>query len=102
MNKLNDINTKIKEIDKTLHSPIRLNIMLILNDIEYCDTVFMVRQLKISWGNLSTHISVLRDKEYILSEKKVIDNKFKTLLSITPLGEKKLLLYKENILSLVR
>jgi len=97
MSRINRINESVSEIDKVLHSPLRLNIILILDELEYCDAVFLVNQLNIGWGNLSTHLNVLISEKYVLSEKKFIERKPRTILSLTELGSKSLQKYKVNM-----
>ncbi|AUD65614.1 hypothetical protein BK011_07870 [Tenericutes bacterium MZ-XQ] len=101
MSRIKQINNGVSEIDKVLHSPLRLNIVLILDELEYCDAVFLVNQLNISWGNLSTHLNVLVNEKYVSSEKKFIEKKPKTILSITQLGIERLQSYKQNMTNLI-
>ena len=47
------------EIDKVIHEPARLRIMMILSGVEKADFNFIVTSLNLTRGNLSRHIEKL-------------------------------------------
>ncbi|MHA2265612.1 MAG: winged helix-turn-helix domain-containing protein [Candidatus Thorarchaeota archaeon] len=52
------------EIDKLIHEPARLRIMTQLYVVERADYVFLMGQLDLTWGNLSSHLSKLEAAGY--------------------------------------
>ena len=53
------------EIDKIIHEPARLRIMMILSGIDEADFNFMVSTLDMTRGNLSSHMDRLEQAGYI-------------------------------------
>ena len=90
-NKKNETNEeiqKIKDIDKIIHEPARLNIMANLYVIDSADFLFMMRRTGLTFGNLSAHMSKLEDVGYIEIIKEFIGKKPHTMLKITEEGKK--------------
>jgi DNA-binding transcriptional ArsR family regulator len=79
---------KIKEIDKIIHEPARLNIMANLYVIDSADFLFMMRRTGLTFGNLSAHMSKLEGAGYIEIIKEFIGKKPHTMLKITEEGKK--------------
>ncbi len=94
-------NKNIRLIDKIIHEPVRLVILLFLarnNTVDY-------RELKVvtgfTWGNLSAHLSKLEKSKYI-EISKYFENKFpRTKITITENGKKGLKKYRLQIKKLV-
>ncbi len=53
------------EIDKIIHEPARLRIMMILSSIDEADFNFMVSTLEMTRGNLSSHMDRLEEAGYL-------------------------------------
>ncbi len=53
------------EIDKIIHEPARLRIMMILSGIDEADFNFMVSTLEMTRGNLSSHMDRLEQAGYV-------------------------------------
>ena len=49
----------LADIDPLVHAPARLMILTYLSVVESADFVFLKRLTKLSWGNLSTHLTKL-------------------------------------------
>lgn len=80
MSKLNDI----------IHQPVRLQIMSSLKGLQkdgQVDFVFLRKLLKLTDGNLGSHLKKLEQAGYIQIEKTFIDNKPRTFISITGKGK---------------
>jgi DNA-binding MarR family transcriptional regulator len=92
-NKLSDL----MDIDKDIHEPARLMILSYLYVIESADFVFLRGQTELTWGNLSSHISKLEEKLYVVVEKEFIRKKPRTMVKITEKGRQALLNYKEKM-----
>ena len=57
------------EIDRIIHEPARLRIMMILAGIEQADFNFLLTTLKLTRGNLSRHIEKLEISGYLKVKK---------------------------------
>ncbi len=73
-------------INKLIHEPARLLIMSYLFVLESADFVFLARQIGLSGGNLSAHITKLKNAEYIKVEKEFLKDKPHTILRLTKIG----------------
>ena len=73
-------------IDKLIHEPSRFNIMALLYVIQSADFLFLQRQTRLTWGNLSSHLSKLEKAGYIAVEKDFIGKKPHTMLHLTDDG----------------
>lgn len=76
----------VKEIDKLIHEPVRLLLLANLYVVESADFLFLMNQLGLTFGNLSSHMSKLEEAGYIKVEKEFVDKKPLTKLSLTKAG----------------
>ena len=81
---------EISDLDRVVHSPTRLKIMLVLMSVEEADFTFISRTADLTRGNLSANLTKLEEAGYIKIEKKFIERVPKTIASITPAGKKAL------------
>ena len=81
---------EISELDRIIHSPTRLKILLVLMSVEEADFTFISNAAELTRGNLSANLSKLEEADYIKIEKKFIDRVPKTIVSITEEGVKAL------------
>ncbi len=81
---------EISDLDRVIHSPTRLKILLVLMSVEEADFTFISNAAELTRGNLSANLSKLEDAGYIKVEKKFIERVPKTILSITQAGKKAL------------
>jgi len=77
---------KFKDIDPLLHSRIRLAIMSVLVTVEEADFNYLKDTTGATDGNLSTHIYKLVEAKYIEINKQFVDNKPKTMCTMTETG----------------
>ena len=85
------------EIDKIIHEPARLRIMMILAGVEKADFNFLLTTLNLTRGNLSRHIEKLESADY-LKVKKSFNGKIpNTCYQLTQKGSKALAQYWENL-----
>lgn len=89
------------DIDKTVHEPGRLMILLHLYIVEKADFVYLMKQTGLSKGNLSSHLSKLEEAGYIDIKKEFIEKIPCTFLSLTSKGRNAFIAYKETILKLL-
>jgi DNA-binding MarR family transcriptional regulator len=57
------------EIDKIIHEPARLRIMMILAGLEQADFNFLLKTLSLTRGNLSRHVEKLESAAYLKVKK---------------------------------
>ena len=88
---------EISGLDKIIHSPTRLKILLVLMSVEEADFTFIARAADLTRGNLSANLSKLEEAGYIKIEKKFIERVPKTIASITPAGKKALEEYSSTL-----
>lgn len=85
------------EIDKIIHEPARLRIMMILAGVEQADFNFLLETLSLTRGNLSRHVEKLESAAY-LKVKKSFNGKIpNTSYQLTQKGSKALAQYWENL-----
>lgn len=90
-----------KELNRLIHSPIRLGIMTILNSLEEASFNYLKNRLDVTDGNLSSHIEKLEEAEYIEVRKEFIEKKPHTSYKITKKGInsfRKYIEFLENII----
>ena len=85
------------EIDKVIHEPARLRIMMILSGIEEADFNFLVKTLNLTRGNLSRHMEKLEAAAYVIVEKSFKGKLPNTSYKITPKGSEALAQYWQDI-----
>ena len=85
------------EIDKVIHEPARLRIMMILTGLEQADFTFLLTTLSLTRGNLSRHIEKLESAGYIKVKKSFRGKMPNTSYQLTPKGSKALAQYWENL-----
>ena len=81
------------EIDKIIHEPARLRIMMILSGIDEADFNFIVSTLEMTRGNLSSHMDRLEQADYIKISKSFNGKMPNTSYCLTKIGEKALSKY---------
>ena len=87
----------VMEIDKIIHEPARLRIMMILAGVEQADFNFLLKTLSLTRGNLSRHVEKLESSAY-LEVKKSFNGKIpNTSYQLTQKGSKALAQYWENL-----
>jgi len=85
------------KLNRVIHQKARLGIMSILMVKNEADFNYLKQHLKLSDGNLSSHITVLEKQDYVKIEKKFIDKKPKTICYITDKGKKEYKKYIEEL-----
>ena len=85
------------EIDKVIHEPVRLRIMMILSGVEQADFNFLLTTLNLTRGNLSRHIEKLEAAEYLEVIKSFKGKVPNTSYKITQKGSEALNQYWKNL-----
>ncbi|HUU78807.1 MAG TPA: transcriptional regulator [candidate division Zixibacteria bacterium] len=87
----------LMDIDKDIHEPARLMILSYLFVLESVDFVFLRGQTGLTWGNLSSHIAKLEEKQYVEVKKEFVRKKPRTIVKLTDKGKEAFLKYREKI-----
>jgi DNA-binding MarR family transcriptional regulator len=85
------------EIDKIIHEPARLRVMMILAGLEQADFNFLVTTLSLTRGNLNRHIEKLESADYIKVKRSFKGKVRNTSYRLTQKGSKALAQYWENL-----
>ena len=93
---------EIAQLDRMIHEPARLTIMLILNDVDEADFLYLQREGGFTQGNLSGHLTRLEDAGYVEIEKKFKGKVPLTLCRLTSAGKKALAGYSQRMLGLLK
>jgi DNA-binding MarR family transcriptional regulator len=90
------------KLNKTIHQKARLGVMSILMASEEADFNYLKDKLKLTDGNLSSHLSLLEREKYIKIKKKFVKKKPKTLCQMTEKGRQAFQEYLENLEKIIR
>jgi DNA-binding MarR family transcriptional regulator len=83
----------LMELDKIIHEPVRLRIMMLLSGVESADFNFLLNTLSVTRGNLSRHIEKLESAGYVKVNKSFKDRIPNTSYQLTQKGSKALAQY---------
>jgi DNA-binding MarR family transcriptional regulator len=99
-----DLNTEtsVEDIDRIIHEPARLNVMLYLYVVEKADFTFLLHKTGLSKGNLSVQIQKLEQSGYVEVEKEFVNRKPHTILRLTKPGRKAFEQYKEMLIDILQ
>jgi DNA-binding MarR family transcriptional regulator len=76
----------LNDVDRLIHEPARLAITSILYAVEEADFLFLMRELELTKGNLSSHLAKLEAAGYVQIMKSIVNKKTRTLCSLTDTG----------------
>ena len=76
----------LEDIDRTIHEPSRLLILIYLFSVEKADFTFLKLQTGMTQGNLSSHLQKLESAGYIQTEKKFKNKRPLTLVKLSERG----------------
>ncbi|MFC1724155.1 winged helix-turn-helix domain-containing protein [candidate division KSB1 bacterium] len=91
-----------RELDKIIHSPVRLGIMSALISTDEVDFKFLKDKLGLSDGNLSANMTKLEEAGFITVRKFFAENKPKTVYRLTETGRKAFRGYVENLEKIIK
>ena len=77
-------------LDRLIHEPNRLAILTILSTTQDADFVFLQRALKLTNGNLSSHLTKLEAGGLIELEKSFVGKKPNTRVALTTQGRRRI------------
>ncbi|MGD8814111.1 MAG: transcriptional regulator [Anaerolineales bacterium] len=78
----------LAEVDRLVHEPARLMILMVLYTVESADFTFLVNATELTDGNLSSHLSKLETAGYVQIEKGYAGKKPRTILQLTEEGRR--------------
>jgi DNA-binding MarR family transcriptional regulator len=90
------------KLDKILHQKARLGIMSILMVSQEAEFNYLKVKLKLTDGNLSSHLSLLEKEKFIKIKKKFVKKKPKTVCQITEIGRKAFEEYLSNLEKIIQ
>jgi DNA-binding transcriptional ArsR family regulator len=83
----------ISRLDRLVHEPARLQILMFLEEVEEADFLYLQREGGFTQGNLSGHLSKLEDAGYIRIQKTFKGKMPLTICRLTAAGTKALRAY---------
>jgi DNA-binding MarR family transcriptional regulator len=89
----------IGTVDRVIHEPARLMIMMYLSSVDQADYLFLMRATGLTWGNLSSHLSKLEAAGYIEMAKEFVNKKPHTMVNLTSAGRNAIKEYGEAMQS---
>jgi DNA-binding transcriptional ArsR family regulator len=92
----------ITKFDRLIHAPSRLAIMAVLSACESADFTFLLNATGLSKGNLSAHLSKLRDAGYVQITKGFRGNYPHTTCALTKEGRNAFDDYRKQYLALAK
>ncbi len=95
------MNQRVKEVarlDRLIHEPARLMILMILQGSGEADFLYLQRECGLTQGNLSSHLLKLEEAGYVKIEKKFKGKRPLTLCHLTPTGEVALSGYSRRLI----
>jgi DNA-binding MarR family transcriptional regulator len=77
---------ELADIDRLIHEPARLMLLMYLYNVESADYLFLVNATQLTWGNVSSHLSKLEEAGYVEIEKGFVGKRPRTMVRLTPAG----------------
>ena len=77
---------QIAHLDRLVHEPARLAILVALSACERADFLFLQGITGLTKGNLSSHLARLEEAGLVVIEKRFVDKKTQTLARLSDLG----------------
>jgi len=90
------------EVDRVIHEPARLVILAVLHNVDSADFLYLMRELNLTRGNLSSHLAKLEQADYIRIEKTYREKTPLTICHITDTGRRAFEAYRSQLDRLTR
>ena len=87
----------LADLDRTIHSPARLMVMMYLYTVESADYIFLQNLTGLTWGNLSSHLTKLEEEGYVAIEKEIVAKKPHSMVYLTDAGRTAFRQYKQSM-----
>ena len=99
---MNDRIQNISQLDRLVHEPARLKILMILEGVAEADFLYLQREGGFTQGNLSSHLNKLEEAGYVEIEKTFKGKLPLTICRLTPGGKGALADYSQQMLGILR
>ncbi len=99
---MNETINSLMDIDRLIHEPARLMIMLVLSAAREADFLYLLNATGLTKGNLSVHLSRLEEAGYIQIDKSFVGKTTRTVCQITSAGQAALAAYREQMAGIVQ
>ncbi len=93
---------EISQLDRLIHEPARLSIMMILDGVGEADFLYLQREGGFTQGNLSGHLAKLEEAGYVEIEKKYKGKVPLTVCSLTSKGKAAFASYSQRMLGILK
>jgi len=91
----------IADLDRVVHSPPRLMILAYLAAVDSADFIFLMNQVELTRGNLSSHLKTLEEAGYIDVQKEFVEKVPRTLIRLTDEGREAIQTYREQMRTII-
>jgi len=91
----------VPNVDAFLHELARLKLLAFLSVLKKADFVYLLRASGFTRGNLSVQMTKLAEAGLVDIEKSFVDNRPRTVYSLTPRGRAALRAYKADMTTLL-
>jgi DNA-binding MarR family transcriptional regulator len=91
----------IADLDRIVHSPARLMILAYLAAVDSVDFIFLMNQVGLTRGNLSSHLTTLEEAGYVSIQKEFVDKVPRTLIRLTDQGRDAIQAYREQMRTVI-
>ena len=91
----------IAGLDRVVHSPARLMILAFLAAVDSADFTFLMNQVGLTRGNLSSHLKTLEEAGYVEIRKEFVDRVPHTLIQLTGSGREAIQAYRQQMRAIV-
>ncbi len=88
---------ELGEVDRLVHEPARLMILMVLYNVDSADFTFLTNVTELTDGNLSSHLSKLEAAGYVEIEKGYAGKKPRTTLRLTGAGRQAVDAYRSTM-----
>jgi len=89
---------EMAQLDRLIHEPARLMIMMILQGVGEADFLYLQSEAGLTQGNLSSHLLKLEEACYVRIEKKFKGKRPLTICRLTGKGETALSGYSKSLI----
>ncbi|MFN2266412.1 MAG: winged helix-turn-helix domain-containing protein [Anaerolineales bacterium] len=87
----------LADVDRIVHEPARLMILMVLYTVEVADFTFLINATELTDGNLSSHLSKLEAAQYVKIEKGYDGKRPRTRLRLTDEGRRAVEKYRNTM-----
>lgn len=92
----------LAEVDRVVHEPARLMILMVLYGVESADFTFLLNATELTWGNLSSHVTKLEEVKYVKVDKAFVGKKPRTMVQLTQTGRQAVDSYRQTMQGAMR